>query len=103
MRITKKWLIILLGIFITIGLVIGLALGVNRIGNRLVDYDNTPADSLHVSLSTAGFFALSLFSGYDECSYFVSDLKEMAKYMANVHIERKSHQYYHDDYFTSLP
>jgi len=92
-----------LGIFITIGLVIGLASGINRIGNRLVDYDNTPADSLHVSLSTAGFFAPSLFSRYDECSNFVSDLKEMAKYMANVHIERMSRQYYHDDYFTSLP
>jgi len=103
MRITKKWLIILLGIFITIGLVIGLALGVNRIGNRLVDYDVTHADSFHVSLSPAGVFAPSLLSGCDECSNFVSDLKEMVKYMANVHIERMRRQYYHDDYFTSLP
>jgi len=101
MLITKERIIYLVGIFIAIGMMIGLGFGIDRIGKR-PSFDNTPAGTLPVSLSLNSFDP-SMLNGYDECSNFVSDLEEMAKYMANVHIHRMARQYYHDEYFYSTP
>jgi len=67
-------------------------------------YDDSPAGLLPVALSlTSSSFDPSMLAGYDECSDFISELEEMAKYMANVEIDRMVRQHYHNEYFYSMP
>jgi len=122
MLISKKWLIGLGGLLVAAGLAIGLGVGLDRRGKQSGQAssssdpkstpvpssapshsrDDSPAGPLPVSLSLTSFDPKML-AGYDKCSDFVLELGEMAKYMANVHIDRMAQQYYHDEYFYNTP
>jgi len=102
MAFTKKNIIIttvVICICVT-ALVLGLVLGLT--GNGSIQYDDSTPKSLSVSSSLVSYSSVML-DGYDQCTNFVSDLEEMSKHMANVHIDRMALQYYHSQYFNGTP